>query len=90
VHDWSRLSYKHLNKTDTYTITHKTDVGYDLQSSLIVSDRTGLPLAPVAQRLVSADGSYATYGETASLSLAKNYLEHPSLGCGRRPLVGKG
>jgi len=27
VHDWSRLSYKHLNKTDTYAITHETDVG---------------------------------------------------------------
>lgn len=78
VHDWSRLSYKHLNKTDTYAITHETDVGYDLQSSLIVSDRTGLPLAPVAQRLVSADGSYATYGDTASPSPAKNHLEELS------------
>ncbi len=78
VHDWSRLSYKHLNKTDTYAITHETDVGYDLQSSLIISDRTGLPLAPVAQRLVSADGSYATYGDTASPSPAKNHLEEVS------------
>ena len=78
VHDWSRLSYKHLNKTDTYAITHETDVGYDLQSSLIVSDRTGLPLAPVAQRLVSADGSYATYGEPASPSPAKHHLEEVS------------
>ncbi|POZ49540.1 hypothetical protein [Methylovulum psychrotolerans] len=75
VHDWSRLSYKHLNKTDTYAITHATDVGYDLQSSLIVSDLTGLPVAPVAQRLVSVDGSYATYGDAASPSLAKNHLE---------------
>lgn len=78
VHDWSRLSYKHLNKTDTYAITHETDIGYDLQTSLIVSDRTGLPLAPVAQRLVSADGSYATYGDMASPSLAKTHLEEVS------------
>jgi hypothetical protein len=61
VHDWSRLQYKHRNKSDTYAITHKTDIGYDLQTSLIVSDQSGLPLAPVAQRLVSADGSYASY-----------------------------
>src|SRR5674476_1265920 len=27
VHDWSHLNYKHLNKTDTYAITHETDVG---------------------------------------------------------------
>lgn len=66
VHDWSRLSYKHLNKADTYAISHEADVGYDLQTSLIVSDRTGSPLAPVAQRLVSADGSYSTYDDTAS------------------------
>lgn len=63
VHDWSRLAYKHKNKPDTYAITHKTDVGYDLQTSLLISDQAGQPLAPVAQRLVSAEGSYATYGD---------------------------
>jgi hypothetical protein len=61
--NWSHLNYKHLNKADTYAISHETDVGYDLQTSLIVSDQNGQPPAPVAQRLVSADGSYATYGE---------------------------
>lgn len=62
IHDWSRLNYrKHLSKLDKYQITHETDVGYDLQSSLIISDKTGLPIAPVAQRLVTANGSYATY-----------------------------
>lgn len=49
VHDWSRLSYKHSNKADTYTVTHATDIGYDLQSSLIVSDQNGSPIAPVGQ-----------------------------------------
>lgn len=61
VHDWSRLAYKHTNKSDTYAITHDGDIGYDLQTSLMVSDQSGLPLAPVAQRLVSANGSYASY-----------------------------
>lgn len=78
VHDWSRLSYKHLNKTDTYAVTHETDVGYDLQTSLIVSDQTGQPLAPVAQRLVSADGSYATYGDATPSLPAKNHLDEVS------------
>lgn len=78
VHDWSHLSYKHLNKTDTYAITHETDVGYDLQTSLIVSDQTGQPLAPVAQRLVSADGSYATYGDATPTLPAKNHLDEVS------------
>lgn len=75
VHDWSRLSYKHQNKTDTYAITHETDIGYDLQTSLIVSDQTGQPLAPVAQRLVSANGSYASYGKVTPDSLVKTHLD---------------
>ena len=66
AHDWSRISYKHANKFDTYAITHATDVGYDLQSSLLLSDRNGEPFAPAAQRLVSADGSYSTYAKNPS------------------------
>lgn len=75
LHDWSRLQYKHQNKTDTYAITHATDVGYDLQSSLIVSDQTGLPIAPVAMRLVSAEGSYATYTKKERTSAIKTHLD---------------
>lgn len=44
AHDWSRLNYrKHTRKADRYPITHKTDVGYDLQSSLLIDDQTGQP-----------------------------------------------
>ena len=32
IHDWSKLSYKHHNKKDTYAVTHETDIGYDLQT----------------------------------------------------------
>jgi hypothetical protein len=78
VHDWSHLNYKHINKSDTYAITHRYDVGYDLQTSLIVSDQTGQPLAPVAQRLVSADGSYATYGEAKPSLPVKDHLDEVS------------
>lgn len=95
LHDWSRLQYKHANKPDRQTMTHEHDVGYDLQSSLLVSDREGQPLAPVAQRLVSADGSYASY-ETErdeptqsgthlnELSRCIDYLETQNFG---KPLV---
>ncbi|MDQ6951898.1 MAG: transposase [Mariprofundaceae bacterium] len=62
VHDWSRLNYyKHTSKEDRYQMSHETDVGYDLQSSLLVSADSGKPIAPVAQRLVTSDMSYATY-----------------------------
>ena len=76
VHDWSRLSYKHANKPDTYAMTHQHDVGYDLQSSLLLSDRDGQPLAPVALRLVSRTGSYATYQTASSdASVIREHLE---------------
>ena len=75
IHDWSRLSYKHANKPDTYAVTHETDIGYDLQTSLVVSDRQGQPLAPVAQRLVSRDGSLATYESTEPGQPAKAHLD---------------
>lgn len=78
VHDWSHLNYKHVNKLDTYAITHENDVGYDLQTSLIVSDQTGQPLAPVAQRLVSAEGSYATYREAKPRLPVKDHLDEVS------------
>ena len=78
VHDWSRLSYKHANKPDTYAITHDTDIGYDLQTSLIISDQNGQPLAPVAQRLVSSDGSFATYQEANPQPIVQNHLDEVS------------
>ncbi|MBR0574562.1 MULTISPECIES: hypothetical protein [Pasteurellaceae] len=55
MHDWSRLALSHANKTDKLKMTHKHDVGYELQSSLLVSDSTGYPL-PIAQNLITADG----------------------------------
>ena len=76
VHDWSRLNYrKHDSKLDKYQITHETDVGYDLQSSIILSDQTGQPIAPVAQRLVTANGSYATYQENTFSETIENHLD---------------
>ena len=74
IHDWSRLNYrKHQSKLDKYQISHETDVGYDLQSSLLISDKTGLPLAPVALRLVTAKGSYSSYQNNA---LDENVASH--------------
>lgn len=43
-----------------------------------MSDQNGQPLAPVAQRLVSADGSYATYGESKPTLPIKGHLDEVS------------
>ena len=54
MHDWSRLNFgKHTSKTDRLKMTHKSDVGYELQSSVLVSDVSGKPLAPVVHNLVN-------------------------------------
>lgn len=76
VHDWSRLNYgKHESKQDKRQLSHKTDIGYELQSSLLVSDKTGLPIAPIAQNLVTKDKVYSSFdGERAVLEM-DNHLD---------------
>jgi hypothetical protein len=57
IHDWSRIAYGgHTSKKDRLQMTHATDIGYELQSSLLVNAQNGTPLSVVAQNLVSADG----------------------------------
>lgn len=62
-HDWSYLSYgSHKRKEDTYN-TIKKSIGYDLQSSLMMSDRHGGPLALVAMNLKTKKETLSTYDE---------------------------
>ena len=58
VHDGSRINYPpHTGKRDRVPMTHATDVGDALQSSLPLSDRDGLPwVAPVRNRVTAAGG----------------------------------
>ena len=62
MHDWSRINFAggHTSKTDRRKMTHKTDIGYDLQSSVLVSDTSGKPLAPVVHNLMNATQVYST------------------------------
>ncbi len=75
THDWSRIALKHKNKRDTYQMTHSTDIGYELQSSLIISDINGKPIAPIAQNLVTADKIYSTYGDVKPASHLEELTE---------------
>ena len=62
AHDWSRLNYnRHRAKPDRLQMTHQTDLGYELQSSLVIGDHLGDPICPVAQNLVTADKVLSTY-----------------------------
>lgn len=63
VHDWSQLQYaKHgKKKKDMARLTSRQDPdGYELLTTLAVSDRDGLPIAPVAMSLRAADGVHCT------------------------------
>jgi Transposase DDE domain len=63
VHDWSFLDYAtHTTKKDRIRVTlGKGDaVGYDLRTALLVSDRTGAPLAPLCHDLRAADGVHSS------------------------------
>lgn len=74
MHDWSRLSLTHHNKQDTYAMTHNLDVGYELQSSVLVSDINGSPIATPAQNLVTANGVHSSYQDTPAKQTHLNEL----------------
>jgi hypothetical protein len=53
----SRINYRtYQGKRDRKPLIHETDVGYELQSSLLVSARDGGPWVATAQNGVVAEG----------------------------------
>jgi hypothetical protein len=61
VGDWSHLNYStHTDKPDRIQIGNKGEIGYELFSQLLVSDRDGQPLAPLCVRLQAAAGMYSS------------------------------
>jgi hypothetical protein len=57
VHDWSRLNFRsHESKRDRVRMTHDLDVGYELQSTVLVADRDGSPICAPMQNLRTGDG----------------------------------
>ncbi len=66
LHDWSPLYYgKHNGKQDRIQLGKKKALGYELQTSLVISDQNGNPLAPLSHSLFSSRGINST--RTASL-----------------------
>lgn len=52
VHDWSKICCgNHTSKQDLAQLTHKTDIGYELYSCLMVDGDTGVSVAPMEFRL---------------------------------------
>ena len=61
MHDWSHLHFgAHTSKEDRIALANRSDLGYELQSALLVSDRTGETLAPVSISVEAADGVHCS------------------------------
>lgn len=62
VHDWSPMSLgAHTRKKDRISFSQRqVPEGYQLQSALAVSDRDGLPIAPLVVSLRAADGVHCS------------------------------
>ncbi len=57
MQDWSRLGYKrHGGKQGRIVLARADDLGYELQSALLVSDQSGVPLAPLYVGVRDASG----------------------------------
>jgi hypothetical protein len=70
VHDWSTLSFgSHHSKTDRATLTHATDVGYDLATVLMVRGDDGAAVAPVSVSLTTADGVLSTRDDVPAIDV---------------------
>lgn len=68
VHDWSWNSYRHheASKQDLITRSKKggaRQVGYELWSTLALSDQDGSPIAPLVQNLLTASHLHSTYAK---------------------------
>ena len=75
AYDWSHIDYRHHNsKKERIEHKHnkegyKKSKGYDLQSSLAISDTTGAPIVPLAQNLKTGQKVYSTYDDNIDIEL---------------------
>ena len=93
VHDWSQLMYRaHQHKQQRVELSslHLPE-GYEILSSLAVSDSDGLPIAPLTLQLRATDGVHCTTGDVRpalspldELAPTMNFIEQQQLG---RPAV---
>ena len=77
--DWSHIDYKHhSSKKELISENKKTGVkkGFDLQTTLAVSDVTGEPIAPIAHNLKTSEKFYSTYDD--SIEMGTTHLKELS------------
>jgi len=81
ISDWSHLDYKkHTSKKELIHKNKKDNckqLGYDLQTTIGVSDRTGKPIAPIVHNLKTSEKVYSTCNENIDKNLT--HLEELAL-----------
>lgn len=61
VHDWCKITYERTkDKVDLTQLTHKTDIGHELTTALLVNADNGAPIAPMEIHLKTATGVLST------------------------------
>lgn len=70
--DWSHLDYKkHSSKKELISKKKKGNakqIGYDLQTTIAVSDKTGEPIAPIVHNLKTNEKVYSTYDKNIDIN----------------------
>jgi hypothetical protein len=93
AHDWSHLHYNaHTSKADRVELSQATELGYDLQTVLLVSDGNGDALAPASLSLRAGDGVHCSrqaalrqpFSQLDELAPAMQFVEQQNFG---KPLV---
>ena len=75
IHDWSSVNYlTHKSKKDKKILHNEYEQGYELQSSLVVSDRNGMPVGVFAQNLTTIDGVLSSYRDEG-LHVEQSHLQ---------------
>jgi hypothetical protein len=78
VHDWSGLNYgQHESKQDRILTYADKQLGYDLQTVLMLEDKSGRPIGPVYQGLRASDGVHSSRSE--ELLAVRTHLDELSL-----------
>ncbi|MCE9554486.1 MAG: transposase [Planctomycetes bacterium] len=61
AHDWCKLRFPgHESRRDMAELSHETDIGYELTTSLAISGENGMPLGPCEMHLKAKHGMLST------------------------------
>jgi hypothetical protein len=61
AHDWCKLNHaSHASKQDLLQLTHRTDIGYDLTTAMLIEAHAGVPLAPMQVHLKTGKAMHST------------------------------